>query len=135
METTHNSGHTPGPWHASDRGTGWEIHHVSEYSSAMCWDGVKGCEGPLPAGMRTDVANEADARLIAAAPDLLAALLDVAYDMEDGDCWCADRLMDEDHDAERLAARAAVAKAKSLAAFPTEKGVVQSVEGTTEGEL
>lgn len=72
--------HTPGPWQYND-----------QPNDRCCWSfGVEtvareaGSDDPL-AGI-ADVAEEADARLIAAAPDLLAALRAiVAYMRENGD--------------------------------------------------
>jgi hypothetical protein len=67
--------HTPGPWFAINRGTGWEIHHFSDATRPGCWCGTADCHGKLPEGMRTDFDREADARLAAAAPDLLDACI------------------------------------------------------------
>jgi hypothetical protein len=52
--------HTPGPWRS--HGAGGEIHGNSRVVATMCW-----CSG-----MHDE--DEANARLIAAAPDMLAAL-------------------------------------------------------------
>lgn len=53
------SAHTPGPWKVWDRGIGWEVHAPNGWA--------------VNSGHR-ETFSEADARLIAAAPDLLAVL-------------------------------------------------------------
>lgn len=55
--------HTPGPWHFSSARTScdFHVHQKSGVMIAVC-------------GRSTAVENEANARLIAAAPELLAAL-------------------------------------------------------------
>ena len=59
------NGHTPGPWTASDERRGiFEIIHDGDLL-AQVWGVRPAGDGDLPA--------EANARLIAAAPDLLAA--------------------------------------------------------------
>jgi hypothetical protein len=78
--------HTPGPWRS--HGAGGEIHGNSRIVATMCW-----CSG-----MHDE--DEANARLIAAAPDMLAALYNVrkliseaamtGFNCKDGD-W-AERL-------------------------------------------
>lgn len=57
--------HTPGPWFPYDRGIGWEVH-CGEANAV----GITACVND---GFR-DTFNEADARLIATAPELLAGL-------------------------------------------------------------
>jgi len=57
---------TPGPWHAWDRGIGFEVHT----GKGPC-DGD--CGGCINDGFR-ETFTEANARLIAAAPDLYVAL-------------------------------------------------------------
>ncbi len=64
------SEHTPGPWHAYNRGIGWEVHE-----GASCREGFCLC-GPVNSGPK-DTFSEADARLIAVAPELLECLKDV----------------------------------------------------------
>jgi hypothetical protein len=101
-----SDGHTPGPWRAVNRGTGWEIHHFSDATLPGCWCGTADCHGKLPEGMRTDFDREADARLAAAAPELLEA------------CTRALRLLvecDNAHDLDDAAyvLRAAITKASS----------------------
>lgn len=54
--------HTPGPWVAYDRGIGWEVQH----------NHPSGEERPVNDEFR-DTFTEADAHLIAAAPELLDA--------------------------------------------------------------
>jgi hypothetical protein len=60
---------TPGPWTARKHGRGWSIHppQVPGASLAECWR-----HPGQYTGLNYD--SEANARLIAAAPDLLAAL-------------------------------------------------------------
>jgi len=87
MKTKHTPGHTPGPWVFFIDGFG---DHSIE--SAQDSNGNR-----LPVAM-TFRRNNADARLIAAAPDLLAALRALVHPMAS----------DEDLDA----ARAAIAKAE-----------------------
>jgi hypothetical protein len=71
------SKHTPGPWEVDEPGTIY----------------VGGWEGPYRIEMGAD--HEADARLIAAAPDMLRVLEDVAR-WVGGMCSC--RADDEYHD-------------------------------------
>ena len=110
--------HTPGPWviepHADD------AEHLS--ITAMAQDWIADCN----LGDHRLDENEANACLIAAAPDLLAALKAVARvtDMtvctrgQDGDpaChWCGEYADDRDthrHNCALLLARAAIAKAE-----------------------
>lgn len=58
--------HTPGPWHAADRGIGWEVHIGAEHPEEGWCDSIN-------EGFR-ETFTEADARLIAAAPQMYAAL-------------------------------------------------------------
>lgn len=58
--------HTPGPWHARDRGIGWEVHIGAACQPTGWCDAVND-------GFR-ETFSEADARLIAAAPEMLTAL-------------------------------------------------------------
>lgn len=75
--------HTPGPWHAWDRGIGWEVHAGDPTG---CYDPEGDCKGPIHDQFR-DTCSEADARLMAAAPDLLeAAKRKLADCRETGDC-------------------------------------------------
>lgn len=86
------SKHTPGPWEH-------EVHELSEGFSAI----VYGSNGQR---IGTDHLSEANARLIAAAPDLLAALRDMVgqHDLNPERLLSAMHLWD--------AARAAIAKAE-----------------------
>ena len=60
--------HTPGPWHVQVRKTGWDIH-----------------EPIAEGGFRiAHVNTEANARLIAAAPELLDALRGLVGDIRNG---------------------------------------------------
>jgi hypothetical protein len=88
--------HTPGPW--AFRMTGWQTNPAAIYSPRR--PGAVAC---IPA--RTSVPldeQSANARLIAAAPDLLAALV-----------WAVETADTEQYEADwYAAARAAIAKAK-----------------------
>jgi hypothetical protein len=71
MPTTQTATHTPGPWDIDARGQGRPIimaHHSPHGPMAVCEMRYK----------PTLEEAEANARLIAAAPDLLAALRDAA---------------------------------------------------------
>jgi hypothetical protein len=59
--------HTPGPWRS--HGAGGEIHGNSRIVATMCW-----CSG-----MHDE--DEANARLVAAAPDMLAALVELTTEI------------------------------------------------------
>ena len=82
MKTTH----TPGPWHC-------KIAKLDEQ-----WNGYPGLVFGRTRDDGTDYAaiakcsNREDARLIAAAPELLAALESVIHDLENGTCgrWIGD---------------------------------------------
>jgi hypothetical protein len=91
--------HTPGPW------------HVDLYDAAGV-DGVDGCRVAIT-GFGEDDTDQANARLIAAAPDMLAALEDAPtmskYHGQRG--FEADRFI-ADYEAWRVKARAAIAKAE-----------------------
>jgi hypothetical protein len=106
-----SDGHTPGPWRAVNRGTGWEIHHFSDATLPGCWCGTADCHGKLPEGMRTDFDREADARLAAAAPELLAALQDVMSWIRN---WSPSFTEDDEWSQAEVAANAAIAKATTL---------------------
>ena len=58
---------TPGPWHAWDRGIGYEVHTEVEHNPIRC--------DPLNSGLRETFGGQ-DARLIAAAANALPGLLD-----------------------------------------------------------
>lgn len=104
MSTTEQKTHTPGPWTLEPNNF---IHDC---------DVIRGANGMYVAGTRTDKNddgslnpqhNRADSILIAAAPELLAALLMTPLDEhlsdEKGPCLCSQCLF-------RRAARAAIAK-------------------------
>jgi hypothetical protein len=59
--------HTPGPWHVNTQPTYEGGHTIASASGLVVVNSVKGYG-------RTDDQNEANARLIAAAPELLTAL-------------------------------------------------------------
>lgn len=91
-----NPTHTPGPW--AFRMTGWQTNPAAVYSPRR--PGAVAC---IPA--RTSVPldeQSANARLIAAAPELLAELENLVNAMENG--WSDPAVADN--------ARAAIAKAK-----------------------
>jgi hypothetical protein len=74
--------HTPGPWNVqtAEKAFCWEINHVPECG---LWAAVAEV-GANSLGSRKVTVQEAEgnARLIAAAPDLLAALRDIAEGCE-----------------------------------------------------
>ncbi len=87
--------HTPGPWKAelSQDGIYWEIQGRPE-------SGLNVAIIPMAVVGETDVEREANARLIAAAPDLLEAckqLLTFCDDLDDagprGEGWQSDKLL------------------------------------------
>jgi hypothetical protein len=70
--------HTPGPWTVEGRNRtndGWRLFADSGYGVGVAWD----CNG--------NPENEANARLIAAAPDLLAALKALREEVCGVDQW------------------------------------------------
>jgi hypothetical protein len=77
--------HTPGPWNASDRCP--RAHSANIYADGVWVAGAMGdhdIEGSGPAdGFPTNDQCEANARLIAAAPDLLDVALDVVDLLEE----------------------------------------------------
>lgn len=89
-------GHTPGPWKRGCVGS-------DAYWVGPDWD------RPLVARIERDRdESDADARLIASAPDLLAALKSLLdYDVQDAGCLPTDAHLDAQNDA-----RAAIAKAE-----------------------
>ena len=62
------SGHTPGPWVVRERGLGYGVETQMGTTVATCWRFNRGIADATPS------MEEANARLIAAAPDLLEAL-------------------------------------------------------------
>lgn len=92
------SKHTPGPWSVARHGYGtfYEAHAFIEHSVCGIW---------WPDG---NVEQEANARLIAAAPELLEALKRLTEGMEASGGWDGD---DEDFDT----AMKAIAKAEGRA--------------------
>lgn len=95
------SGHTPGPWALSKDGSS------ERKNQANC---IQGADGTL---IVYGQANDADARLIASAPDLLCELKRV---MSWIDNWSPEFSNDPDWPTDRDAARAAIAKATGEAA-------------------
>jgi len=67
---------TPRPWHAWDRGIGFEVHTEAEHNPIRC--------DPLNSGFRETFCGP-DARLIVAAVNSLESLLDALDVAEDGD--------------------------------------------------
>lgn len=100
------SGHTPGPWVAVHTSTlkGFDMFEVAEVSDMRVV--------PAAGGWPKAGTPEADARLIAAAPDLLEALRGLEPYLDAIVCYAS--TMDE-YEPNRLAvqARAAIAKADS----------------------
>lgn len=95
------SGHTPGPWVIGRSGHGRP--YQVETAGGLCitkWGGIS-----RPASAE----GEANARLIAAAPELLAALDDLLI------AYCDPGNQGSDHDEKVEAARAAIAKARGTA--------------------
>lgn len=73
------SEHTPGPWYAS-RDEGSQYHFVS--TSTVVVADTRACIAATGEELAESV-SESNARLIAAAPDMLAALEDIANDLGD----------------------------------------------------
>ena len=102
---TQEQTHTPGPWTAWDRGIGWEVHHSVD---------ANGYGISINDGFR-ETFSEADAKLIAAAPDLLAALERIvtasdSNEAKGGEMWWAETVYPFVE-----AAKAVLAKAKGQA--------------------
>lgn len=92
-----NTKHTPGPWLTDEMMPGDQYRYVFA------------AKGPIVCRVSAFAAGEANARLIAAAPELLAALKGVLASLE----WHADRHGNVGMDAQRrLDAHAAIAKAE-----------------------
>lgn len=96
------SKHTPGPWYVVDRN--WELSTVFSSSG----DEIARCliapEADDDIGEKFERIKEANARLIAASPDLLQALIDTLDALE---CWTGS-------DVRIGQARAAIAKATGV---------------------
>lgn len=76
MKTTNNNRHTPGPWRVYDNGFFYDVkvpwqgqRQVEDHSPSLCQVFYEGCDG---------IAGRPNARLIAAAPELLVALESIA---------------------------------------------------------
>lgn len=80
--------HTPGPWKSSD-----DLHGSFIIGSDRNWIARTFCDKSEMAGITSrgplHTAAEANARLIAAAPDLLVALVDLMRETDDGTQLCA----------------------------------------------
>lgn len=99
--------HTPGPWFRDTRsGLNCDVRAKSGRNVALCW----GLASNNATNYRADYRAECDAnaRLIAAAPELLEALLD-AY--EESAQSCADIGIPDEGIGWHAKARAAIAKA------------------------
>jgi len=98
--------HTPGPWHCGNRDNWWRIYDENGVYIAAAKD-------PSPAPNHKadgfDI-EEANARLIAAAPDLLEALKWLVYECNTNFIFADD--VDGPEYAALEAARTAIAKAK-----------------------
>jgi len=92
MSTT-KAAHTPGPWHADKSGAGWEVRPNRNVHAVT----ILGHE------------DEANARLIAAAPEMLEALTQLSK-------WCDDNLNGCPAELGRIQdlAEAAIQKARGL---------------------
>ncbi|KSD80016.1 hypothetical protein [Pseudomonas aeruginosa] len=95
------SKHTPGPWHVGGPNK-CTIYDKHGQRLANSFEGVM-------ATQRTDSECEANARLIAAAPDLLEAL--IAMEREKSDYMTRNNLGDPAIETTNKLARAAIAKA------------------------
>jgi hypothetical protein len=100
--------HTPGPWEASPRDVTRDQYYINAYDGR---NGYFGIATVVPSALGH---GEANARLIAAAPDLLAALSEIEHALNHArkhDCAGFDCSV---CDSSRLAelARAAIAKAE-----------------------
>ena len=70
--------HTPGPWHVQHQAYFWHIMHSSNGPNWRDVSGIATIQSVSPTAEQA----EANAKLIAAAPDLLAALQAVASRLE-----------------------------------------------------
>lgn len=120
-EETKTPTHTPGPWGQSHRQTGEESWNTEVYDAkgetiaTLAWYPVKTAEG-------VSTSREANAHLIAAAPDLLAALQAI-FDAEEA---VAD--VDE-YDLEPTIAKSLKAHKKRAAAWKKARRAVVRAEG------
>jgi len=92
------SKHTPGPWnYTMDKDRGWDFKLTADHGKTEIVSGCGCCDSPW-------VSCEADARLIAAAPELLEALELIVSFIDAGQgTWTIE---------DQNKARAAIAKAK-----------------------
>ena len=92
------SKHTPGPWnYTMYKDSGWDFKLTADHGETEIVGGCGCCDSPW-------VSSEADACLIAAAPELLEALEKVVSFVDAGEgTWTVE---------EQQKARAAIAKAK-----------------------
>jgi hypothetical protein len=98
------SGHTPGPWHWDSDPVKGDEHGRIRYRVCTVGQTITQVYHSSYEGGLTRA--EADARLIAAAPDLLATLRDVLGWIPDGGAWHTDAPMQS-----VAKARAAISKA------------------------
>ena len=93
--------HTPGPWSAEECRSGFAVYAYKSGDAVVRTEDDEGRYGPI--------ANEANARLIASAPELLDVLKQLIGYMDAGN-WADMRI-----DGIKTAARAAIAKAEGRA--------------------
>ena len=101
--------HTPGPWKVTRRGIMALNSETGRYGGVVCQPNWCGFD---PDDVWLDIPREANARLIAAAPDLLAEVKDW---LRDSDGWSVAELRkryDEKAVQRILRSRAAIAKAE-----------------------
>ncbi len=108
-----SAAHTPGPWHTAKREGGIAIEHREEKPYGWSQSEVALV---YPLAMPDRKTGDANAALIAAAPELLAALEAVISDLQESICIAEDEGADEawlaGAKARRAAASAAIAKAR-----------------------
>ena len=99
-------GHTPAPWRAVPRDS--DNDGSQDERAGLGWD----VEGPPEATLRGQFARAADAKLAAAAPELLEALLGLRATWAESElCFCPAAWIRRDHHLRCLNARAAISKA------------------------
>ncbi len=104
--------HTPGPWQIGESMPDTQYERLSIYGP-VDEIGSKIAVLERPRGSRTNATVQANARLIAAAPDLLAALQGLGTHPEFGYCFCLNKAQqDAGHAGECREASAAIAKAE-----------------------
>lgn len=115
MTTPNKTQHTPGPWRVGSRGSYHQRHYIEIMADIPLRGRRHGATMEMPV---CEVGiNEADARLIAAAPELLAALHSTNCDTDAEGYFCNCPLADgtrpdSDHATSCVDARHAIAKAE-----------------------